>query len=63
MDTYSDLDYSLIRLSLGFEYRLSPSVVLTADGDYADLSDNAAYVYGDESGSIFMIRSGIRFDL
>ncbi len=62
MNTYSDLDYNLIRLSLGFEYRLAPSVVLTADGDFADLSDNAAYVYGDESGSIFMIRSGFRFD-
>lgn len=62
VETYSDLDYSLIRLNLGFEYRLAPSVVWTADGDYAHLTDDAAYVFGDESGSFFLIRSGLQFD-
>lgn len=62
MDEYSNLDYTLIRLSLGFEYRLAPAVLWSADGDYAHLTDDAAYVYGDESGSFFLIRSGIRFD-
>lgn len=62
MDSYSDLDYKLLQLSLGLEVKLSPGLTWTADTDYADLTDDAAYVYGNESGSIFMIRSGFRFD-
>lgn len=62
MDSYSDLDYKLLQLSLGLEVKLSQGLTWTADTDYADLTDDAAYVYGNESGSIFMIRSGFRFD-
>ncbi len=62
MDSYSDLDYKLLKVSLGLEMRLSQSIVWTADTDFADLTDDAAYVYGDESGSLFLIRSGFRFD-
>lgn len=63
MHTYSDLDYKLLKFSLGFEYKIAPTVTFTADGDYADLTDNQSWVYGNESGSYFMIRSGVRFDL
>ncbi len=59
---YSNLDYQLMNFSLGLEYLLSKDVVWTVDGEYADLKDNEGYVYGLESGSMFMIRSGIRFD-
>jgi len=59
MHEYSNLDYSLIRLSLGFSYLLADNVTFTADGQYADLTDDAGYVYGAESGQFFMIRSGI----
>lgn len=62
MHEYSNLDYDLLNLSLGFEYSLSKDVVWTANGKYTDLKDNAGYVYGIESGSMFMIRSGIRFE-
>ena len=61
MHEYSNLDYSLIRISLGFSYLLADNVTLTADGQYADLTDDAGYVYGDESGKFFMIRSGVGF--
>jgi len=60
MPEYSNLDYEFLSLSLGFEYILAPDVSWTVDGEYIDLKDNAGYVYGDESGSLFMIRSGIR---
>jgi hypothetical protein len=60
MHTYSDLDYNLYRVSLGFEYRLSPIWMVTVDGDYAKLEDNAGYIYGVESGSYFIVRSGAR---
>ncbi len=59
---YSNLDYELMNFSLGFEYMISKDVVWTADGEFADLKDNEGYVYGIESGSMFMIRSGIRFE-
>ncbi|MEW6050598.1 MAG: hypothetical protein AB1644_05995 [Candidatus Zixiibacteriota bacterium] len=62
MHTYSDLDYQLVKLSLGAQLRVAPSVTVTADGDYADLNDDTGYVYGNESGSYFFVRTGIRFD-
>ena len=61
MHTYSDFDYQLIDLALGGEYALTPTVSFTADAEYVDLTDNAGWVYGVESGSMYMIRSGFRF--
>ncbi|MDF1544123.1 MAG: hypothetical protein P1R58_03355 [bacterium] len=61
--TYSDFDYELLKFNFGFEYLLSPKVTLTADMDYADLTDNQGYVYGNETGSYYMIRSGLRLKL
>ena len=62
MHEYSNLNYELIRFSVGAEYELTPRTALTLDADYADLSDDAGYVYGIETGSFFLIRSGIRMD-
>ena len=60
--TYSDLDYGIIRLAGGFSYQVSPGVKWTADVDYADLTDDGIWVYGDETGSIYVIRTGLLFD-
>ncbi len=62
MHEYSNLEYSIIRLSASLEYLLSPGFTLTADVDYADLTDDQGYVYGNESGSMFTIRTGVRFE-
>ena len=62
MHEYSNLDYSMIQFSLGLSYKLTDGITFTADGEYADLTDDAGYVYGFESGSLFMVRSGLRFD-
>lgn len=62
MHTYSDLSYGYLRFSLGFEYKFTPRLTWTADGDYAKFTDDAPYVFGDETGSLFVIRSGFRFD-
>lgn len=62
MPTYSDLDYEYLSLGLGLEYRFAPNMTFSADGNYADLTDNAGYVYGVESGSLFLIRMGVRID-
>ncbi|HDL04260.1 MAG TPA: hypothetical protein ENH25_09030 [candidate division Zixibacteria bacterium] len=62
MHEYSNLEYSIIRLSASLEYLLAQGVTFTADVDYADLTDDQGYVYGDESGSMFMVRTGFRFE-
>ena len=62
MPTYSDLDFELLNLQLGFEYKLTPTVTWTTDGLYGNFWDYAPYVFGDESGSLFVIRSGVRID-
>ncbi len=62
MNGYSDLDYTLMRLTFGGEFTVAPNVVWTADLDYADLTDDQPWVYGDETGSMLIVRSGVRFD-
>lgn len=62
INKYSDLEYGIIRLGLGGEYRLSPKMSLSADMEWADFDDKLGYVYGDESGSYLFIRSGIRYE-
>ncbi len=62
MHEYSDLDFELLTLGAGFEYLLAAGLTFTVDVTYADLKDNAAYVYGDESGSYLAVLTGFRFD-
>ena len=62
MPTYSNLDYSIFRLSAGTSYLVSPGVTWTLDFDYADLTDDGQWVYGDESGSYYIVRTGVQFD-
>ena len=61
MFSYSDLDYALMKLELGMTYKLSPVLTFTADGMYADLTDDQQYVYGDLTGSYYMIRTGFKY--
>ncbi len=64
MHEYSNLEYNLLGIHLGFEYAFYPGWTFTADGQYYDLSDDAGgWVYGDESGSYYMIRTGVRYSL
>ena len=60
MNTYSDFDYTLLKFSGGLTYALSPTLIFTLDGEYADLTDDQGYVFGNESGSYYMIRSGFK---
>ena len=65
--TYSNLDYAIMRVGGGVEYQVLPKVALLADVDYADLTDDSGAdgifgVYGDESGSLFFVRTGVRID-
>jgi hypothetical protein len=63
MHTYSDLDYTWLQANLGLEYRLGPATTFTAEVDYLDLTDDSGgWVYGDESGSRFLVRTGVMFE-
>jgi hypothetical protein len=62
MHTYSDLDYRMLRLSLGLVWKASDRLTVTADADFADLTDDAGYVFGIESGSMLILRSGFTLD-
>lgn len=60
INQYSDLAYTQYNLSLGTEYKISERVSFTADAVYFDLTDDEGYVYGTETGSLYIIRSGFR---
>jgi predicted porin len=60
INQYSDLAYAQFDVSVGAEYALSSRVSLTADATYIDLTDDQGYVYGIESGSFYVVRTGVR---
>ncbi len=62
MNSYSDLDYTLLKLEGGLSYKISPTMTFTLDGEYADLTDDQGYVFGNESGTFLMIRSGFKIN-
>ena len=62
INTYSDLSYGLLNLALGLEYKLSKSLAFTVDVNYYNLNDYKSYIYGDETGSFYIIRTGFRID-
>ena len=62
LPTYSDFDYQLINFKLGFGYKFTKDLSFNVDGQYADLTDDLGYVYGNETGSYFVIRSGIKIN-
>jgi len=62
MHNYSKLDYGYLQLGFGAEYQVSPRFTITADVDYADFKDETGYVYGIESGTYLMVRTGVRLD-
>ncbi|RMF59712.1 MAG: hypothetical protein D6748_05795 [Calditrichaeota bacterium] len=56
--SYSDLDYQFLNLRLGLTYAISKIVGWDLVIDYYDLTDNQGYVYGVESGTFYVIRTG-----
>jgi hypothetical protein len=54
---YSNIDFALWRFTLGMDYVFSDLWKGTLDLNYADLTDNQGYVYGNESGSYYVIRA------
>lgn len=61
VNKYSDLSYDFLNLHAGGMYQMSSNLAFTLDIDYFDLSDNLGYVYGNESGSFYVIRTGFKY--
>ena len=59
--SYSRLDYGITDVSLGAEYALTSAVDLTVKYQFADLGDDAAYVYGNEDGTFHSVLSYVTF--
>ena len=57
---YSDLSYGFLNLAVGFEYKISKSMTFLINANYYDLNDYQSYVYGSETGSFYVIRTGFR---
>ncbi len=57
---YSDLSYTWMRGNVGGEYRINDRFAITLDLDYWNLNDDQGWVYGNETGSYYVIRTGFR---
>jgi hypothetical protein len=57
---YSELDYTMYQFMLEMEYRLAEAWWLSIGGEYAKMEDNTGYVYGDETGSYYLVKAGAR---
>ena len=56
---YSNLDYQQFDITLSGSYQINPRMSFDAGVSYYDLTDNEGYVYGNESGSLYIVRAGV----
>lgn len=59
---YSNLDYEQVNLLVGGSYMFTRNLYMTAEAEYAELTDNEAYVYGDQSGDYYRGNIGIGYN-
>ncbi|KAA3619567.1 MAG: hypothetical protein DWQ05_02255 [Calditrichaeota bacterium] len=57
---YSDLSYGFMNFKARAEYQLSNRLVFNVDFDYYDFTSDEAWVYGDESGSLYVFKTGFK---
>lgn len=63
VETYSDLEYNILDLTVGGSYNLTENLYTTASVTYSDFNSDEEYVYGDESGESYYgyVGLGYRF--
>jgi hypothetical protein len=62
MYRYSDLNYLNYQIGGGATYRFRNGVSWTIDATYYGLDDRLGYVYGNETGSLLVVRSGVQLE-
>ena len=61
MNTYSDMSYSYMNLGASIKVKVTDNLLFKLGLDYHDLTDDKTYVYGNESGSFFVVKTGFQF--
>jgi len=61
MKNYSDMSFDYFNINASMKYKIYESVAFKLGLEYHNISDNKTYVYGDESGSFYVIRTGFQF--
>jgi hypothetical protein len=61
VETYSDLEYSQVDLTLGGTFAFTENFYLAAQATYSKLEDNEAYVYGDLDADMIVASVGIGY--
>jgi hypothetical protein len=59
--TYSDLEYGFMNINLDTEYKINDNLSWTLGLNYFDLQDKTGWVFGDETGSYYVIKTGFQF--
>jgi len=60
---YSNFDYDQFDVTLGGSYQINPRLRFDAGVTYYDLTDNQGYVYGVETGSLWIVRAGVQLGM
>jgi hypothetical protein len=63
VDEYSYMSYGYMNLGASMQYKIMDNLIFTAGLDYHSLADDKTYVYGDETGSYFVITTGFKYGL
>jgi hypothetical protein len=58
---YSDMSYKHLSGSFKINYMISPKISWNADITYLNFTDDTGYVYGDETGSLLIVRTGLEY--
>ena len=61
VETYSDLEYKQLDLTLGGTFQFTPNFYIAAQGTYSKFEDNEAYVYGDQDGDLLAVSAGLGY--
>jgi len=59
INEYSDLDYQMIELTYGVNFRVGRTSRLYGSITYLDLIDDQPYVYGDLDGTLTILSTGM----
>ena len=60
--TYSDMSYKLLRASVNASYSIGKNIQWSGELTYLKFTDDTGYVFGNETGSFYVLRSGLAYN-
>ena len=61
MESYSELDYTVLDINVGASYAINDYVGITVNYLFSEVQDDDQYVYGDESGQYQSLMTYLTF--